>query len=51
MDKAAEPLCFRNSCQETVPNAADWHQRRKLESSSFLANNKTMRGFRMVFLT
>jgi hydroxymethylpyrimidine pyrophosphatase-like HAD family hydrolase len=27
--KAAPPLCFRNSCQETVPNAADWHQRRK----------------------
>jgi CRISPR-associated endonuclease/helicase Cas3 len=40
MDKAAPPLCFRNSCQETVHNATDWHQRRKLESSSFLAHEK-----------
>jgi DNA invertase Pin-like site-specific DNA recombinase len=38
--KAAPPLCFRNSCQETVHNAADWHLRRKLESSSFLAHVK-----------
>jgi predicted RNA methylase len=41
-DKAAPPLCYRNSCQETVHNAADWHLRRKLESSSFLAQRKTL---------
>jgi riboflavin kinase/FMN adenylyltransferase len=47
-DKAAPPLCYRNSCQETVQTAADWHQRRKLESSSFLAHKISTSNIRVL---